>query len=117
MEVAISKIRSGMVDLMILGLLYKSDMYGYEMTKYFKNSTDGQLGMTEERIYIIMQNFEKNKYVSRYTVKVNERRKRHYYHLEDAGIAYFKEAINNYKAITKAASRLLDDIDFGTAEA
>lgn len=86
-----SDVIRGYNDTIILYLLMQNPSYGYEITKQIKNMTDGKYVIKETTLYSAFARMEKNGYISSFSSEEGEGKKRTYYRITDAGIAYYHE--------------------------
>lgn len=100
--------KRGTAELLVLHLLQKEDLYGYQITQSFEQKSDGVYTMLEGSLYPILYKLVEAGYISDYTETVGKRRTRRYYHLEDKGRDYLKEILDDYDKITEAISKILD---------
>lgn len=86
-----SDVIRGYNDTIILYLLMQAPSYGYEITKQIKNMTDEKYIIKETTLYSAFSRMEKNGYISSFSSDEGTGKKRTYYRITDAGIAYYKE--------------------------
>ena len=94
--------------MLVLYLLSKEDLYGYQITHAFAEKSEGAYTMLEGSLYPILYRLTEAGYVSDYEKLVGKRRTRRYYHLEDKGREYFKEILADYDAVATSISKILD---------
>ncbi|OPH57187.1 DNA-binding protein [Paenibacillus ferrarius] len=80
------ELMKGSTVILILTLLNRKDMYGYEMTKEMETHTDGVFTLKEGTLYPILHTLESEKYVEAYWDE-KEGRKRKYYRITKSGKA------------------------------
>lgn len=100
--------KRGTAELLILHLLQDGDLYGYEITKAFKEKSDGEYTMAEAALYLVLYRLVNAGYISDYEELVGARRRRRYYHIEETGRKYYKEILQEYLTVTKSIVRILD---------
>lgn len=100
--------KRGTAEMLVLYLLQKEDLYGYQITQSFEEKSNGVYTMLEGSLYPILYKLVDAGYISDYTVTVGKRRQRKYYHIEPSGIEYYKEILNEYDSITKSINLILD---------
>lgn len=100
--------KRGTAEMLILHLLQNDDLYGYQITKAFKDKSNGVYIMGEAALYLVLYRLVEAGYITDYEKLVGARRKRRYYHLEDSGREYYNQILNEYLTISKAISRILD---------
>lgn len=107
--------KRGTAEMLVLYLLSKEDLYGYQITQAFAQKSNGAYTMLEGSLYPILYKLTEAGYISDYTEQVGKRRVRRYYHLEEKGKEYYKEIVAEYDLITDSISKILDRKD-GTEE-
>lgn len=60
------EVLKGHIDTLILSLLHKKDMYGYELAKFVRERSDEQFELKEGTLYLSLKRLEKNKWISSY---------------------------------------------------
>ena len=100
--------KRGTAELLVLHLLQKEDLYGYQITHAFEEKSNGNYTMLEGSLYPILYKLTEAGYISDYTKIVGKRRPRRYYHLEDSGREYYKEILNDYLTIINSIDKILD---------
>lgn len=100
--------KRGTAEVLVLYLLSKEDLYGYQITQSFAEKSDGVYTMLEGSLYPVLYRLAEAGYISEYTKQVGKRRTRKYYHLEESGKIYFSEILNEYLSITKSIDKILD---------
>ncbi|NOU88649.1 PadR family transcriptional regulator [Paenibacillus sp. LMG 31460] len=78
------ELMKGSTIILILTLLNRKDMYGYEMTKEMETHTDGVFTLKEGTLYPILHSLESDKYVEAYWIE-KDGRKRKYYRITKSG--------------------------------
>ncbi len=100
--------KRGTAELLVLHLLQQGDLYGYQITHLFEEKSDGAYTMLEGSLYPILYKLTSAGYISDYQKQVGVRRTRRYYHIEEAGRAYYKEILADYLAIAASINQILD---------
>lgn len=100
--------KRGTAEMLVLYLLQKEDLYGYQITQAFAEKSGGVYTMLEGSLYPILYRLTEQGHISDYTKLVGKRRTRRYYHLEDSGREYFKEILNDYEVIIKSIDKIMD---------
>lgn len=91
---------NGVAELLILSILYKEDTYIYGIKKIIDEISNGTLPMSQNTIYTAAYKLEKEEKITEYSKLVGKKRTRIYYHIEEAGIEYWKKLTNEYKLMT-----------------
>ena len=100
--------KRGTAELLILHLLKKEDLYGYQITQAFAEKTNGEYTMLEGSLYPILYKLEDAGYISSYSVKAGVRRVRKFYHIEDSGKKHYEEILRDYLLVTDCIFKILD---------
>lgn len=98
----------GTVEMIILFLLEKKDLYGYEITSLVEKLSDGKIGITESTLYPTLYKLLGNNFISDKEIQVGKRRTRVYYHLEEAGRAHLESLLKEYKNNTSGICKILE---------
>lgn len=77
--------RRGVMSLVILGLLKKEDMYGYQLVQETERQSGGRIVTQEGSLYPVLYKLVDQGLISDRKVLVGRRMTRVYYHLEPAG--------------------------------
>lgn len=100
--------KMGTVELIVLFLLSKGDLYGYQLANMIKDLSDGQVSITESSLYPTLYKLLENKYISDYEKVIGKRRVRVYYHIEESGLKRLDELIDDYNKITSGIHKILN---------
>ena len=100
--------RRGVMSLVILALLKKEDMYGYQLVQETVNATGGRIVTQEGSLYPVLYKLLDQGLISDKKVLVGRRMTRIYYHLEPAGANRLQELIQEYDTITQGVRMLLE---------
>ncbi len=100
--------KRGTAELLVLYLLGKEDLYGYQIVKSFAEKSNGVYTMLEGSLYPVLYRLSDAGYISEYTKLAGKRRTRKYYHLEDAGKEYFKTLLKEYNEIIDSINKIMD---------
>ena len=108
--------KRGTAELLVLHLLQKEDLYGYQITHAFEEKSGGVYTMLEGSLYPILYKLTEAGYISDYVVPAGKKRTRRYYHMEEKGRAYYREILNEYLTIAGGIDKILDRAREGEAE-
>lgn len=103
--------RRGVMSLVILSLLKREDMYGYQLVQETERTSGGLIVTQEGSLYPVLYKLLDQGYISDKRVLVGKRMNRIYYHLEPAGEARLKELIQEYREMTEGIYRMIGDIE------
>ncbi|UII56625.1 PadR family transcriptional regulator [Cytobacillus spongiae] len=80
----------GSIDLLLLSLIAKKEMYGYEITKVLKQLSNDQYAMSEGTLYSALKRLEKKLWIESYWVDTESGRRK-YYRMTDGGMIELKQ--------------------------
>lgn len=100
--------KRGTAELLVLHLLQKEDLYGYQIIRYFEEKSGGEYLMLESSLYPILYKLTQAGFITDYVKQVGVRRTRRYYHIEDSGREYYKEILNDYLTVQRSIDLILD---------
>lgn len=99
--------RRGVMSLVILALLKREDMYGYQLVQQTEQSSGGRIVTQEGSLYPVLYKLLDQGLISDHKVQVGKRMTRIYYHLEPAGEARLAELIQEYKDVTQGVFQII----------
>ena len=86
----------GSTTVLILSILNRKDMYGYEMIKEMDLRSKGVFSFKEGTLYPVVHNLLKKEYISSRDEIVNKKI-RVYYHIEPIGKEYLEQTIIEFR--------------------
>ena len=99
--------RRGVMSLVILGLLKKEDMYGYQLVQETERRS-GRIVTQEGSLYPVLYKLVDQGLISDRKVLVGRRMTRVYYHLEPAGEQRLEELVREYEEVTKGVFQIIE---------
>ena len=100
--------RRGVMALVILGLLKKEDMYGYQLVQETERRSGGRIVTQEGSLYPVLYKLVDQGLISDRKVLVGRRMTRVYYHLEPAGEQRLEELVREYEEVTKGVFQIIE---------
>ena len=94
-------------ELVVLHLLSREDMYGYQMIAELERKFDKTFSMKEGTLYPILRGLENAGAVESYTDQTDGGRKRKYYHLTERGKKQLVEETQQWRAYEHAINAVL----------
>ncbi|MFP3918060.1 PadR family transcriptional regulator [Lysinibacillus telephonicus] len=79
------EIMKGSIDILLLSLLNKRDMYGYEMVKTLKENSNELYNMSEGTLYPALKRLEKKEWLISYWENSESGGRRKYYTITEDG--------------------------------
>ena len=94
-------------QLLVLSLLAKEDMYGFQMIVELARRSDHTFEMKEGTLYPVLHGLEKDGYVEAYQQTAPTGRMRKYYHITRKGGAMLKTEAEAWKSYSGAVNAVL----------
>lgn len=101
--------RRGVMSLVILALLKKEDMYGYQLVQQTQELSGGRIITQEGSLYPVLYKLQEQGLISDRKEQVGKRMTRIYYHLEPAGEARLQQLIQEFEEITQGIHRIVEE--------
>lgn len=108
--------RRGVMSLVILGLLKREDMYGYQLVQATERASGGRITTQEGSLYPVLYKLVDQGLISDRKVLVGKRMTRVYYHLEPAGEQRLAELIREYEEVTQGVFQIIKGADSDDGE-
>ncbi|QRG68851.1 PadR family transcriptional regulator [Brevibacillus choshinensis] len=102
------ELMKGSTVILILNLLDRKEMYGYEMTKEIEKHSNGIFTFKEGTLYPILHALESERYVEAYWNETDGR-KRKYYRITPEGRAQLKEKKQEWNVFRDAVDSVLGE--------
>lgn len=102
------ELMKGSTVILILTLLDRQSMYGYEMIKEMEKRSNGIFQFKEGTLYPILHTLESNGMVESYWSN-QEARKRKYYKITEEGKLLLKEKTKEWKIFRGAVDQILEE--------
>ena len=100
--------RRGVMSLVVLALLKREDMYGYQLVQETERLSGGRLTTQEGSLYPVLYKLVDQGLISDRKVPVGKRMTRVYYHLEPAGEQRLGELIQEYRETTEGVLLIVE---------
>lgn len=98
----------GTVRLLVLRLLNREPMYGYQMIQHLRDRTDGYFSPGEGALYPLLHELEEQGFVRAQWRQQQRRPSRRYYHLTAKGKRELARRVAGWKGFTKAVDLMLE---------
>jgi len=109
-------------ELVLLGLLNRQQMHGYELHEFIENNMQMCLDLKKPTAYYLLEKLEKRGYITQTEERQGNRPPRRVYHLSEAGKIYYQQLLqqnlSSYLPAKFGGSigiAFLDDVDRETA--
>ncbi len=97
----------GSTTILILSLLNKKDMYGYEMIKEIEIRSKNVFSFKEGTLYPILHTLENEDFIESYWDSTQGARKRKYYKITNSGKKLLSEKEREWKLFSSTVNNLL----------
>lgn len=98
-----SQMKKGILEMCLLHLIAKGDIYGYEL---LKTVSDIFPEVNESTVYAILRRLYSGGYTQTYKVAVQNAPERKYYQITDVGREYLNKSIDSLKEIIRVITIL-----------
>ena len=98
---------NGRFDFLVLHLLSKEKMYGFQIIKKLFDTTDGEIEMKTGTLYPLLQTLENNGYIAASFVLINGR-DRNVYQITEKGRIYLSEQKKRWIRYRTIANKILE---------
>jgi PadR family transcriptional regulator, regulatory protein PadR len=106
-----SELLKGTLSLLILSLLSRKPMYGYEIAATVHRDTDGSFTWREGSLYPSLHKMEADGLIVGEWEEKETGRKRRYYHITKKGKAGLQEKVQSWTELCQAVNRILEKSD------
>lgn len=101
----------GSTTILILSLLNRKNMYGYEMIKEIEERSKGIFSFKEGTLYPILHSLENENFIEAYWDEGEGKRKRKYYKITENGNKILKEKQAEWKLFSSTVNEVLGEGD------
>ena len=102
-----SGFQRGAMAMIILSLLKREDMYGYQLVQEIEKQSGGVLLTQEGSLYPVLYKLQDQGCISSNKVMVGKRLARLYYHIEDVGLQYLHDLTQDYEMVTQGIYQII----------
>src|SRR5436190_16170669 len=106
-----TELLKGTLSLLILSLLSRKEMYGYEIAATVHRDTDGTFTWREGSLYPNLHKLQADGLITGEWEEKETGRKRRYYHLTDKGRAALAAKRQAWAELHQAVNRILEKSD------
>ncbi|MDP5274170.1 PadR family transcriptional regulator [Chengkuizengella axinellae] len=93
------EIMKGSIDILLLSLVIKKDMYGYEMVKTLKENSQDLYQMSEGTLYPALKRLEKKNWIQSYWGDSESGGRRKYYRIKEDGKKELDRKLSEWKKV------------------
>ena len=106
-----TELLKGTLSLLILSLLSRKAMYGYEIAATVHRETDGTFTWREGSLYPSLHKMQADGLIAGEWEEKETGRKRRYYHITDKGRKVLQEKAQSWSELSRAVNRILENSD------
>jgi PadR family transcriptional regulator, regulatory protein PadR len=106
-----TELLKGTLSLLILSLLSRKAMYGYEIAATVHRDTDGAFTWREGSLYPSLHKMEQGGLIVGKWEEKETGRKRRYYHITRQGRGALAEKVHSWGELCQAVNRILEKSD------
>ncbi|MBD1379011.1 PadR family transcriptional regulator [Metabacillus arenae] len=99
----------GSTSLIVLQVLSKKDMYGYEIVKEMEKSTDQQLLLKEGTLYPALHKLENQGYISSYWMDMEKGPARKYYKVTNDGKLLLQKKTSEWTKFVSMINKVINN--------
>lgn len=103
------RFRRGVMSLVVLALLEREDMYGYQLVEEVSKRSGGLITTQEGSLYPVLYKLEDAGLISSRKIPVGKRRQRILYHLEPAGTQQLREMVAEYRSFVQGVFMIIGE--------
>jgi PadR family transcriptional regulator PadR len=106
-----SELLKGTLSLLILSLLNRTSMYGYEIAATVYRETDGTFAWREGSLYPNLHKLQADGLIAGKWEERTSGRRRRYYHITPKGQAALRDKLQSWSELCQAVNRVLEKTD------
>jgi transcriptional regulator len=106
-----TELLKGTLSLLILSLLSRKPMYGYEIAATVHRETDGAFTWREGSLYPSLHKMQADGLIVGEWEEKESGRKRRYYHITKKGREALKAKVQSWTELADAVNRILENTD------
>jgi len=103
-----SQLVKGTVRLLVLRLLHREPMYGYQMIQHLRDRSEGYFQLGEGALYPLLHEMEEEGFLQARWQQQEGKPSRRYYHLTSRGRRELARRLQEWERFTRAARLALE---------
>lgn len=100
----------GSTSILVLSLLSREDMYGYQITQVLKSETNNVFEMKEGTLYPLLHSLENEKAIEAYWKDADNGKRRKYYHITKLGKKILEEKKDEWSLYSSAVNSVIGGV-------
>lgn len=106
------ELMKGSTSILILSLLEKEDMYGYQITQTLKKASENIFELKEGTLYPMLHGLENEKAIESFWFDAENGKRRKYYKITKEGKKLLKHKREEWQTYTKAVNSVIGGVCF-----
>lgn len=106
------ELMKGSTSILVLSLLNKEDMYGYQITHELKKLSDNVFELKEGTLYPMLHSLENGKAIESYWFDADNGKRRKYYKITKTGKKLLVNKKSEWEIYTKAVNSVIGGVCF-----
>ena len=98
------------IKMLLLSLLSKADMYGYQLIQELKEMSNDYFSLKEGSLYPLLHSLEKDELIQSYWENTDSKRKKKYYHLTKKGEKALNKEEDDWKKYSGCINNILGGV-------
>lgn len=98
-----SQFKKGIIELVVLGLLWRNDLYGFQLV----SAVPSEIGISEGTIYPLLKRLREEGYVGSYLQETTDGPPRKYYFLTSFGRDYYLQSRDGWIIFDNAVNSVI----------
>ena len=103
------ELSKGSIGMLLLSVLSKEDMYGYQMIKELESQSENVFTLKEGTLYPLLHSMEKNGFLEAYWEQLENGRKRKYYTITENGRKELKRQSDEWFEFSEAVTKVVNN--------
>ena len=108
-DVEQSRFRRGVMSLVVLALLEREDMYGYQLVSEISQQNGRRITTQEGSLYPVLYKLEDAGLISSQKIPAGKRRQWILYHLEPTGTQQLREMTEEYRSVVEGVFKIIGE--------
>lgn len=104
---------TGSTTMLILGLLKKCDMYGYQMIEELERCSENIFALKAGTLYPLLHSLEQSGMIESYDTEVDNTRPRKYYRITKDGNKLLEDKKAEWEVYSKVVNRVIGGLNYG----
>lgn len=100
------------IKMLLLSLLSRKDMYGYQLIQELKDLSEDYFSLKEGCLYPLLHSLENDQLIISYWEETDSKRKKKYYRITENGKKLLRKEKNEWKKYSNYINDILGGVSF-----